>query len=76
MLDEPHERTIYTDILFGFLLKKLIKRRNDLRLTVTSATLDADKLSFFFSFLTATFSLITVLQIHLTEPEGDIPLCS
>jgi ATP-dependent RNA helicase DHX8/PRP22 len=96
MLDEAHERTIYTDILFS-LLKQLIKRRNDLKLIVTSATLDAEKFSgyFFdcniFTIPGRTFpveilhtkqaesdymdaALITVLQIHLTEPEGDILL--
>jgi ATP-dependent RNA helicase DHX8/PRP22 len=94
MLDEAHERTIHTDVLFG-LLKKLMKRRLDLRLIVTSATLDAEKFSgyFFncniFTIPGRTFpveilytkqpetdyldaALITVLQIHLTEPEGDI----
>ncbi|KAL9242097.1 hypothetical protein vseg_016132 [Gypsophila vaccaria] len=94
MLDEAHERTIHTDVLFG-LLKKLVRRRPDLRLIVTSATLDADKFSgyFFdcniFTIPGRTFpveilytkqpetdyldaALITVLQIHLTEPEGDI----
>ncbi|WJZ92361.1 hypothetical protein VitviT2T_011363 [Vitis vinifera] len=75
----------------------LVKRRPDLRLIVTSATLDAEKFSgyFFncniFTIPGRTFpveilytkqpesdyldaSLITVLQIHLTEPEGDILL--
>ncbi|XP_053527263.1 probable ATP-dependent RNA helicase DHX35 [Artibeus jamaicensis] len=48
MLDEAHERTLYTDIAIG-LLKKIQKKRGDLRLIVASATLDAQKFRDFFN---------------------------
>ena len=47
MLDEAHERTLHTDILFG-LLKDIARFRPDLKLLVSSATLDAAKFSEYF----------------------------
>lgn len=47
IIDEAHERTLSTDILFG-LIKDIARFRPDLKLLISSATMNAQKFSEFF----------------------------
>jgi pre-mRNA-splicing factor ATP-dependent RNA helicase DHX38/PRP16 len=47
IMDEAHERALNTDVLMG-LIKKVLARRRDLKLIVTSATMNSDRFSRFY----------------------------
>ncbi|QDU80794.1 ATP-dependent RNA helicase HrpB [Polystyrenella longa] len=47
IIDEAHERSLNIDFLLG-LLKKMLPKRPELKLIITSATIDADRFSEFF----------------------------
>ena len=44
IIDEAHERTLHTDILLS-LIKDISRARDDLKVVISSATLDAQKFS-------------------------------
>jgi ATP-dependent helicase HrpA len=48
IIDEAHERSLNIDFLLGY-LRQLLPRRPDLKVVVTSATIDADRFARYFS---------------------------
>ncbi|KAF8691662.1 hypothetical protein HU200_040045 [Digitaria exilis] len=71
MVDEAHERTLSTDILFG-LVKDISRFRPDLKLLISSATLDAEKFSDYFDSAPIFKIPGRRYPIHVTQPPGDI----
>ncbi len=79
ILDEAHERSINIDFLIGY-LRGLLSKRPELRLIITSATIDAERFSEHFADQTGNAPIIAVsgrtypVDVHyrpLVDAEGE-----
>lgn len=59
IIDEAHERSLNVDFLLGY-LRRLVPRRPDLRVVITSATLDAARYQDFFRRIVSTVPVIHI----------------
>ncbi len=59
IIDEAHERSLNIDLLIGY-LKQLLPKRRDLKLIITSATIDAERFAEHFSNTSGPAPIISV----------------
>lgn len=77
IIDEAHERSLNIDLLLG-LLRQLTERRPELRVIITSATIDAERFAEFFGRGDKPAPVIEVsgrtypVDLRYDEPAGDV----
>ncbi len=78
IVDEAHERSLNIDFLLG-IIKRILERRHNLRVIISSATLDVERFSRFFSNAPIISVPGRLFPINLTylppdeDEEGDLP---
>jgi ATP-dependent helicase HrpA len=78
IIDEAHERSLNIDFLLGY-LKQLLPRRPDLKVIITSATIDADRFSRHFGTPEKPAPVIEVsgrlykVEVRYRPIESDVP---
>ena len=71
IIDEAHERSLNIDFLLGY-LKRILPQRPDLKLIVTSATIDLESFSWVRAVMT-TSAPILASSLAVTCPMPDVP---
>ncbi len=73
IVDEAHERSLNVDFLLG-ILKRILTKRRDLKVIVSSATLDTEKFSAFFGGAPAILvpgRLFPIETVYRPPPDGE-----
>ena len=73
IIDEAHERSLNVDFLLG-ILKRILERRRDLKVVVSSATLDTEKFSAFFGgapTVTVPGRLFPIEMVYAPPEDGE-----
>lgn len=73
MIDEAHERTLHTDVLLA-LCKDIARARHDIKLVISSATMDAEKFQAYFDDCpryNIPGRMFPVDKLYTSKPEAD-----